>query len=258
MIEAPHMNFLKLHDRLAYLHPDAITEAKALAAATVDPQTATADEVWRVIWDKPLFANARVDVAKRWVANIEEDMNGAWNFLGKEPTVFRIRQVRPGMQRECFEVQGAFGLDFVARTSVALHRIYRIQGAATALRHRVMRNAFPFADIVGRPLADVIPILQNEFGSGWGVITILHALTDMGLAVKPDLHLVNSMRLLKLCTDISDRKVPDFKDAIRINEAVRLLLAALGRADTPSELRYIDKVLMDLSHRKLLSDAVNV
>ena len=258
MTEAPHIHFLKLHDRLADLHPDAIAEAKALAATTVNPQTATADIIWRTIWDKPLFANARVDVAKRWVANIEEDMKGAWTVLGADPTVFRIRQVRPGMQRECFEVQGVLGLDFVARHSVALHRMYRIQGAATALRHRAMRNTYPFADIVGRPLADIIPILQNEFGSGWGVITILHALTDMGLAVKPDLHLVNSMRLLKLCTGISDRKVPDFKDALRINEAVRLLLAALGHSDTPSELRYIDKVLMDLSHRNLLSDAVNV
>ena len=77
MIESPQNHFLKLHDRLAALHPDAIAEAKALAAATVDPRTATTDDIWRIIWDKPLFANARVNVAKRWVANIEQDMQGA-------------------------------------------------------------------------------------------------------------------------------------------------------------------------------------
>ena len=252
MTTAPHQHFLALHDRLATQHPDAILEAKALAAATVDPQTATPDQIWRVLWDKPLYANARVDVAKRWVADINDDMQGAWQVLGADPAVFTVRQVRPGMKRECFEVQGDLGRDFIARHSVALHRIYRIQGVAKALKARALRYAHPFADIVGRPLSDVIPLLQAEFGPGWGVITVLHALTDMGLAVKPDIHLVKTMRFLKLSNGISDRKVPDFRDAIRINDAVRQLLAAIGQTDNPSDLRYIDKVLMDLSHRDVL------
>lgn len=253
MITAPHDHFLALHERLAILHPDAILEAKALAATTVDPKTATPDEIWRVLWDKPLYANARVDVAKRWVANINDDMNGAWRILGADPAVFTIRQTRPGIQRDCFEVQGEAAKDFVTRQSVALHRLYRIQGAAKALRARALRHAHPLANIVGRPLSEVIPILQAEFGPGWGAITVLHALTDMGLAVKPDLHLVNTMRVLGLCKGMSDRKVPDFRDAIRINDAVRQLLAAIGQTDSPSNLRYIDKVLMDVSHRNVLS-----
>jgi hypothetical protein len=251
MTDMPHTLFLTLHDRLAKLHPDAIAEAKTLAASTVDPRDATPDVIWRVLWDKPLFANARVEVAKRWVAEIEPEMAGAWQVLGKDPAVFNIRQVRPGVKRDSFEVQGDFGREFVARHRVALHRLYRIQGAAAAVRHRAARNTYPFADLVGRTLSDVITMLQNEFGSGWGVITVLHALTDMGLAVKPDLHLVKTMRSLKLIEGLADRKVPDFRDALRINQAVRKLLAAIGRSDEPSDLRYIDKVLMDLSHRNL-------
>ena len=254
----PHELFLALHDRLRAHHPDAIREAETLAATTVDPQTATADEIWRVLWDKPLFANARVEVAKRWVAEIEQEMVGAWKVLGADPAVFNIRQVRPGVKRECFEVEGALAREFVRQHRVALHRLYRIQGAAVALRARAVRNAHPFADIVGRTLSETIPALQSEFGPGWGVITVLHALTDMGLAVKPDLHLVDTMRKLKPSHGLADRKVPDFRDAVQINKDVRQLLAAIGRSDNPSDLRYIDKVLMDLSHRNVLSELTRV
>ena len=254
MTDKPHKLFLTLHDRLSELHPDAIQEAKTLALNTIDPRIAEPDTIWRVLWDKPLFANARVEVAKRWVAGIEPEMAGAWKILGADPAVFKIRQVRPGMKRECFEVEGALAREFVRQHRVALHRLYRIQGAAVALRARAVRNAHPFADIVGRTLSETIPALQSEFGPGWGVITVLHALTDMGLAVKPDLHLVNTMRKLKLSHGLADRKVPDFRDAVQINKDVRQLLAAIGRSDNPSDLRYIDKVLMDLSHRNILSE----
>lgn len=258
MTNQPHRLFLALHDRLRDLHPDAIQEARLLAASTVDPLTAGPDAIWRVLWDKPLYANARVEVAKRWVADIEQEMAGAWKVLGANPAVFRIRQVWPGVKRECFEVEGVFAREFVSSHSVALHRLYRIQGAATALRVRAAHHAHPFADIARGPLSFTVPMLQNEFGPGWGVITVLHALTDMGLAVKPDLHLVNTMRVLKLSEGISDRKVPAFRDALKINRDVRTLLETLGRAEDPSALRYFDKVLMDLSHRNVLSELVRV
>jgi hypothetical protein len=253
MTEAPHIRFMALHTRLATLHPDAIREAQALAAATVNPATASPDAIWRVLWDKPLYANARVSLATRWVAEIEQEMKDAWKILGADPKVFRIRHVTPGVKRECFAVHGSLAEGFVARHGIALHRLYRIQGAATALRARAARHDYPFADIVGSSLSETIPRLQNEFGPGWGPITVLHALTDMGLAVKPDLHLVNTMRVLKLSVGLSDRKVPAIGEALMINRDVRALLQKLGRAESPQELRYIDKVLMDLSHRGVLT-----
>jgi hypothetical protein len=258
MTDARYARFMALHDRLKLMNPGSIQEAKTLAATLVDPRTATPEEIWRVIWDKPLFANARVSVAKRWRADIAEEMEASWKVLGADPAVFTIRQVRPGVQRDCFKVEGALAVDFVARHRIALHRLYRIQSAATAVRRRAACHAYPFADLVGLPLAEVVPVLQKEFGAGWGVVTVLHALTDMGLAVKPDLHLVNTMRALELSNGLAVGRVPDFRDAIRINEDVRHLLTALGRADTPSELRYIDKVLMDISYHNLLLEPANV
>lgn len=82
MTEAPHTHFLALYDRLAALYPDAMHVAKAMAASTLDPRTATPDAIWRMLWDKPLYANARVDVDKRGVATINDAMKGAWQVTG--------------------------------------------------------------------------------------------------------------------------------------------------------------------------------
>ena len=43
-----------------------------LVAELVDVDHADADLLWRVTWNKPLFANAREGVAKRWCAFHEE------------------------------------------------------------------------------------------------------------------------------------------------------------------------------------------
>jgi hypothetical protein len=249
---SPQTRFIALHDRLCAEHPDAIREAKRLAAATVDPRTATADAIWRVLWDKPLYANTRVQVADRWVASVLAEMPDAWRIWGADPKVFAIRHLRPGVQRQNFEVRGNVANDFVTRHGIALHRLCRIQGAATALRARASRSERPFSDIHERPLSDLVPALQREFGPGWGPITVLHALTDMGLAVKPDLWLVRSVRFLNITPGIAADKVPGLADTIRINADVRSLLKATGRPDTSAELRYVDKVLMELSKRGLL------
>ena len=80
---------------------------------------------------------------------------------------------------------------------------------------------------------------------GLGEITVLHALTDMGLAVKPDLHLTNTMRHFGL----------NPRDPLEINAHVGDLLCALrrsGRANIPKKIRYVDKVLMEISRQGII------
>lgn len=250
MIQSPQERFVILHRLLVERHPHSIAEAEALAASTVDVSSADADAIWRVLWDKPLFANARVDVAKRWTASLEPDMHGAWRTWGAD--TFMIRQVRPGIRRDSFEIKGDVALDLVARHSIALHRLYRIQGAAIALRARARASQCPLSDIADRSLADTLLTLQAEFGPGWGPITLLHALTDMGLAVKPDIHLVRTVRALGLARGISKRNVPAYRETLRINELVRQFLTDTGGTMTSHNLRYLDKVLMDVSRMKVL------
>lgn len=87
-----------------------------------------------------------------------------------------------------------------------------------------------------------------ELGAGWGHITVLHFLTDLGLACKPDLHLVRTVRHLGMSLDLRNAKVPNLTDSIIINTRVRELLRLIDGEVRPARLRYLDKVLMDISY----------
>jgi hypothetical protein len=255
MSNPPQSQFVKLQEQLIQEHPEAHDEATRLADSVVMCQHANADQIWKVLWDKPLYANAKVSVARRWADALEPDMNGAWSTWGSDPRQFLIRQIAPGVSRASFRVEGDLAQDIVGRNSVALHRLYRIQGAATALRRRADIAAKPFGNLIegGQGLNDRIQGLQSEFGLGWGPITVLHFLTDLGLAVKPDLHLVRTMTTLGLCKGISANKVPSLKEAVQLNYHVWKLILDIGhKSVTARNLRYTDKILMDISRLGLL------
>lgn len=242
----PQDRFLELHDQLVEERPKSINEARRLAKEKVDPTSASEGEIWRILWDKPLFANVRVKTAERWVNSIEAEMEDNWQIWGEDPDVFKICKVGNGRRRDCFDVQGDAALSFESRHTIPRHRLYAIQGAAEALRFRTGHGQSPFADLPGRPLSEVVPELRDEFKWGWGPITVLHALTDMGLAVKPDLHLTNTMRHFGL----------NPRGPLETNEHVGELLCALGtsgRTDIPNEIRYIDKVLMEISRQGIIA-----
>jgi hypothetical protein len=133
------------------------------------------------------------------------------------------------------------------KTGIAMHRPFAIQGAAGALRTRATEITPPYADLVNAGPNVMVPTVQREMGPGWGHITVLHFLTDLGLACKPDLHLVRTVRHLGLSLDLKDQKVPTLADAITINRRVRLLVETLYGSVSPARLRYIDKTLMDIS-----------
>lgn len=250
----PHA-FLNALARLDRAHPQARRHADALADAVIDPREADAERIWSVLWDKPLYANTRVATADRWVAALRDNMTGAWRRWGADASLFRIERVGPGIRRDAFRVEGAEARDLVSRRRVALHRLRRIQGAAGALRARAAVSPRPFADLAAADLDEIVPRLAAEFGEGWGPITILHALTDMGLAVKPDLHLVRAVVALGLCAPPANGRMPSLAEALAINRVIRTLLLRLDGAFTPAGLRRLDKILMELSMRGALPDA---
>ena len=235
--------FFNLHERLENCTP--INEARHLESEVVDPKTADAKTIWKVLWDKPLFAGVSVGTAVGWVDDIKDEMEDSWKTWGEDPEMFQIHHEGPGIQRDRFHIRGEAARSFADCHAIPRHRLYAIQGAAIALRSRLKRSSFPFDDLPDRPLSEVVPELRKKFKFGWGKITVLHALTDMGLAVKPDRQLRKTMEELGL----------ESKDPIRINEAARNLLDeinACNHFDPPVSLRYLDKVLMEISRLGLL------
>ena len=241
--------FLKLHDQLAKTHPKSINKAKRLAKKTLNPSTDMQEEVWRILWDKPLFANVRVKTAKGWIDSVKKEMKkeGSWRTWGEKPDEFDIHKDKPGRRRDCFDVRGQAARSFLDRCTIPLHRLYAIQEAAKFLcrRSRERPDRPPFEDLPNRQLREAVRKLRGDFGWGWGEVTVLHALTDMGLAVKPDLHLTNTVRHLGL----------DSREPLEINEHVHQLLITLGsewQADIKNKLRYVDKVLMEISRQGII------
>ena len=72
-----HHRFLELERLLQEAAPDQISEARSLAEAVVDPARADADQCWAIIWNKPLFANMRVETATRQFRSLQPLMENA-------------------------------------------------------------------------------------------------------------------------------------------------------------------------------------
>lgn len=248
--------FLKLHDELRDKVPDSVECARKLAEFVGDPKAEDPEEIWRVLWDKPLYANVSVNVADDWKAQIGPWMEGAWLQWGGDTDEFRIRRNRLGKKYECFEVVGRKAREIIKRhESFPLVRLYAIQGAAAVmLSYRRL-----FANLPEFPLVPEISIreLEDQLGWRWGHTTVMHALTDVGLSVKPDRQLARTVKALNLVPGVPKGVAPTRTEAVKINHGVSDLLDGIrsaGRTDIPDGPRYIDKVLMEISSNKLLRE----
>ena len=228
--------------------------AELLAQSLADPVTSTADECWAVIWNKPMYANTREPIANRKIAALAPFMIGAWRDWGLDGGRLKISHAGGRNNVLSFEVAGA-DHSAIADLKIAPHRLFAIQGGASFLRALVAENGedSPFRGLATLPLESMVQTVQKSAGRGWGHITALHLLTDFGLAVKPDLHLVRTVRELDLLPDLGVSQVPSWEDALRINGAVNELGKRLyGSSFGPRNRRYLDKVLMEVSKQQLI------
>lgn len=239
----------------ALRHRTMLADAERLRDSVVDPRTADAESCWAVMWNKPLYANMYVEVAERHENALAPVMSGAWRFLGIDTAEYVITHLQGSNSSKNFTVEGKIANRIRTDHKIALHRLLAIQGAARLLRERVKEfgEQAPFGDANAMPLRTLVPLLRAVLGRGWGHITVMHMLTDMGLSVKPDIHLVRAVHRLGLLTDIKENGIPSEKAAIGISDAVaKLADQFVGGKATPADLRYLDKVLMESSRQKLL------
>jgi hypothetical protein len=197
-----------------------------------------------------------VAIGKAMTEKLGPYMAQAWQHWGADEAEFKIRKIAMGSSSAAFEAVTYLAKKIRQDTNIAMHRLFAIQGAAGALRNRNKKSAAPYADLVDYDPGDLVPMVQREMGSGWGHITVLHFLTDLGLACKPDLHLVRTVRHLGMALDLRDRKVPSLADSMMINRRVRSLVESLDGSFDPARLRYVDKTLMDISMRGLIREEV--
>lgn len=236
--------------------PGKVEEAQRLADDIADPATSDAERCWDKIWNKPLFANTREKASKaKWRAMVPL-MSGMWREIGMAGGPYNVSQFGKGVKVVSFSITGDLALRIRAECRVAPHRMLAIQGAAAALRARAVHAPrAPYADLLAMQPGERVRAVQGENKTFWGHVTALHFLTDLGLGCKPDLHLVQSVRALGLVQDLRVGRVPTFRQAIAINEAVHQLAILLYGKPTPRNLRYIDKILMEVSKQDVLDQA---
>lgn len=232
----------ELHSRFPKNAAEIVTRVQELV---VDPQVSTAADAWNVIWHKPLFTNARIETAKTWKGQLDPVMESAWRTWGKRDSFLITRKEnRNGRSNNDFQVTGK-NADVLERTSAAVYRLFTIQSAAVAFRKRTKRSKYPMADLCGRPLREIVPDLQTEFGWGWGPTTVLHMLTDLGMAVKTDRHVVRTLRKLGMWK--CPREDVSVNEAIALNGAVQVLCKTHYGRVAPRELRQLDLYLLRIS-----------
>jgi hypothetical protein len=246
--------FKTLETGLAQHSPEMMDLARTLGDRVKNPSCTGPEDCWRLIWDKPLYANTRASGAERKIEHMEPPLVGAWRRMGQPGGDFWIEKHGKGTSVTSFSVSGAFAEQVRRNFRVAPHRLFAIQGGARALRRRVetVNAQAPYADLVPLSCAARIGTVLDEMGPHWGHITALHFMTDIGLACKPDLHLVRTIKYLGLAPGMSDKKVPNLRESIEINERVAELCVALYGAFTSKNFRYLDKALMEISRQKII------
>jgi len=239
------------------------------------PEKIDADAVWRFGRDKPCYQNIKVVFGERMAQDIVSSQEfDDWQRIASDEWSITMRERGRNWKRNAnFNIEGRAAKDFVASLKQGgigsyLWRIYCIRELAVALKQgRLDKTIQQLMDWVEK--YDEIPIEQvdswtkqfaYQVGLGWGHTTAYHMLTDLGVAVKPDIHLTKSA----ICMGLLAPEIPaQLADGKLVHDSKIQHLAAksameLSKLITPEAcgtkrcaMREVDKVLMEWSRRGL-------
>lgn len=233
------------------------------------PSTVTASDIWKFGRDKPCWSNLRVQLGKRLAADLATSPDfGAAEVIASDE--WSIEMVSGGLSWRAnsnFRVAGAAAQKFLDNLHPGgllsfLCRLYAIRCFAVALvrdehvRHLAQQLEFDGAKMTGQQLTAWAEAFAKGVGRGWGYVTVNHLLTDLGLSIKPDLHLRRSAIWMGMLPAYSQNLGP--ADIDRLNRSVdsqiveglhELSIHIKPKAVDMrhATLREMDKVLMEWS-----------
>ena len=288
--------FHRLKEDLEVKSSSSVKEAKRLASNwIIEVEQANAEECWKVLWDKPLYSNISVGVANRMRKNLDSiigksrsnEAEKPWRILSGLTGAFDIVKNGSWKKEESYLIKGALAEELTSKIERnAKRRLYAIHKAAEYLCKRERRYpSFPLHDLItdfGDTHSDDfnlntwrrnIKTLRKCFGasgSGWGEATVCHALADMGLAVKPDIHVTRTMHYLATGKKERAERIKKGDQVVGEVKKLQVLLESqcLGSkwwggpygensADESNVMsarrrrRFLDKVLMEISREIL-------
>lgn len=247
--------FAVLQERLADRPDKPMEEVWKLTHGVVDARTAAPDDAWEMIWPKPLFANRRISVGETWTEAVHAATWANWRCCGLDGRSARFTPdvTPPRRANDAWSVHDDPECQ-VVNLGPPLHRLWQIQNAAAAFRAWCDASPeTPVAFFAEQSLATLVVALKTAFGPFWGHTTVLHVLTDFGLAVKPDVHVVRSARHIGAAFLPAKKNHVDSLTAVALTEVLKAAVGPCGALaphlpaalTTPAaRMRYVDGVLL--------------
>lgn len=235
------------------------------------PDQVLAENVWQFGRDKPCWSNIKVNIGERIAADISRSnaFNSFETIAGDEWKIVMKSTGTRWKANNNFELVGSAVQEFVSgvpKGGIAsyLWKLYAIRNLAIALRDdSVIRKMVADLSVQGRiPATDLKKWTQqfaDRAGMGWGVVTVYHMLTDLGLTAKPDLHLKKSAIRMGLLTPKIPANYPeelfenvsDHDIVLAVMSLSELIVATACPEKPNTSLREADKILMEWSRQGL-------
>lgn len=274
MPPSPHeavARYQVVRDELIARSPSAWSEVVDLCAQV--PAQITADSFWQYGKDKPCWSNIKVAMGRR----IADDLDLSRDFTSHRKIAspaWEVQMIEAGpswKKSTNFRMAGASARQFMEKLEPGglksyRWRLYAIRQFAQALTggpaldmvHGLIRDRFDFGPAGIHAWASRFAKLA---GHGWGATTVQHLLTDLGLGVKPDLHLRRSAVRMGLLAPSVPRDLAYAEVDARARELDPLAVDAImamaphvqstANPGSASPLREIDKVLMEWSRQEI-------
>jgi hypothetical protein len=240
------------------------------------PKEISTDTFWTFGKDKPCWSNINVKIGERLVRDLHSSSEfESFHTIGGDAWRIDMKQEgRKWQSNQNFTLTGESARHFMESLSPRglasfRWRLYAIRQFALSLFSE--KGTLPMitalsadpSTIVSKDLYSWTKIFATRAGRGWGATTVNHLLTDLGLSVKPDLHLRRSAVRLGILDDIlvdTPTKEID-KLGYKLDSKIVHRLLDLSKLISPianpsprTTLREMDKVLMELSRQGLMSD----
>jgi hypothetical protein len=287
---APHVisdiEYYRLREMLFREFPEDLDELNKRCNATGTGKT-DPDNIWKHSGDKPLFTNMSVKAGRRSETAWHMGLFPTWQAMGSANWDIQYRKGKNARTTDNFEINGELAKAFVAklgkfttlpdgtrfkRPRTARFRLYAMHSLAKCLVRQAAETGKPAIDLskLGEslgPKADIETVaatcraLASEFGLGWGVTTVLHAMMDCGFwVVKPDVHLVKTVAKLGCLQDptlaLADsekflKKEACLFEVVGVARELATRIKPLPEAQG-NAIREVDVVLMRANYRGLL------
>lgn len=237
------------------------------------PAQITADSFWQFGKDKPCWSSIKIAIGARVATDLTLSPDFASHHVIASPA-WEIQMIGGGRswkKQANFQMVGASATQFVADLSPGGLRSYPwrlfairqfaqslVSGPALHMVHMLVNANFDFGPAGIYTWASRFAQLA---GHGWGATTVQHMLTDLGLGIKPDLHLRRSAVRMGLLAPEIPSDLPSCEIDSRATEFDPLIVAAIiamahhiqptAIPGGQSTLREIDKTLMEWSRQGL-------